>query len=278
MCGNQNIDNTELYISITYYHIHGLHLKLNLNKNRRMKKVLVSLFILISTIFTTLYAQQDTIADKVKINGNIQVTNNGISFVPAFSLGKPAAITMLYITSNRFYYYPEFDFGLNAKPWSIGNRIGYNFIMKGKFNMALGTGLGLYFNRRDSLINNEEFQLQRYTMAELNFGYNFSATRRIQAFIFYSTALDKVGIKSGEMVMLNFIFDRLMLWKGSYLSIVPTVVWLKNTAPFNGVFVSQVTSFHLVRFKPNLSFQTTLPVYTEPHSDFIWNVGLNFPF
>jgi hypothetical protein len=243
--------------------------------NRMFRFFILSVFLTGSVIAD---GQVDSLKRAVIIHGSVQVTNNGISFVPAFSLGRAASITMLYITSNRFYYYPEFDLGLDFKPWQIGQRLGYNIIKRKKFNLALGTGLGLYFNQYASQITNEEFQLQRYTMGELGAGYSFSGRLRLQAFYFYSRALDKVGIESGHMIMVNLLIDRIKLSAGSYLSFAPTFVWLTNTAPYDGVFVSQVTSFHLDRIKPNLFVQTTVPVYTKPHSDFIWNTGISFPF
>lgn len=53
------------------------------------------------------------------IKGNLQLTNNGISPVPYFTLGEPALLTNLYLTKGRFSFTPAFNFDLKAKPWSF---------------------------------------------------------------------------------------------------------------------------------------------------------------
>ena len=52
-------------------------------------------------------------------SGAVSVTNNGISFVPTFSLDKPAAIFNLSMGKNRFSFEPDLRFSLAGKPWSF---------------------------------------------------------------------------------------------------------------------------------------------------------------
>lgn len=49
-------------------------------------------------------------------NGAITATNNGISFIPTFSLGKPAVIFDLSV-GKRLSFDPQFRFALEGKPW-----------------------------------------------------------------------------------------------------------------------------------------------------------------
>src|SRR5688572_15693209 len=49
--------------------------------------------------------------------GQITATNNGISLVPNFSLGRPAALFDLSVGKGRFSFDPWLRFGLDTKPW-----------------------------------------------------------------------------------------------------------------------------------------------------------------
>ena len=50
--------------------------------------------------------------------GAVTVTNNGISFIPTFTLGKPAVIFDLSM-GKRLSFEPQFRFALEGKPWSF---------------------------------------------------------------------------------------------------------------------------------------------------------------
>ena len=50
---------------------------------------------------------------------SVNITNNGISLVPSFSLGRPAALFLLSLGSNRFSIDPDIRFALDGKPWTF---------------------------------------------------------------------------------------------------------------------------------------------------------------
>jgi len=76
--------------------------------------------------------------------GAVTVTNNGISFIPTFSLSKPAVIFDLSV-GNRLSFEPQFRFSLEGKPWSFLFWWRYKLLKKDRFSMNLGTHLGLSF-------------------------------------------------------------------------------------------------------------------------------------
>ena len=51
--------------------------------------------------------------------GTISVTNNGLSFIPTFSLGDPAALFLLSVGKERISFDPEFRFSREGKPWTF---------------------------------------------------------------------------------------------------------------------------------------------------------------
>lgn len=49
-------------------------------------------------------------------SGSASITNNGISLVPGFSLGRPAALLLLSMGGERFSIDPDIRFALDGKP------------------------------------------------------------------------------------------------------------------------------------------------------------------
>jgi len=65
-------------------------------------------------------AKMDSITPKVyHISGSALITNNGISLLPMFNLGKPAAIFDLSIGNDRISYEQQLRYSLAGKPWSF---------------------------------------------------------------------------------------------------------------------------------------------------------------
>ena len=61
----------------------------------------------------------DSIQTTYHISGAASATNNGISLLPMFTLGKPAAIFDLSVGNERLAFEPQFRFSLEGKPWSF---------------------------------------------------------------------------------------------------------------------------------------------------------------
>lgn len=85
--------------------------------------------------------QADSTAQVVNFKATGSITNNGFSFIPAFSLGKPAAIFNLNINGGkRFSFEPEFRFSLqDGRPWSFIFIWRYKIIDQKRFQLTAGT-------------------------------------------------------------------------------------------------------------------------------------------
>ncbi len=90
---------------------------------------------------------QDTAshAKPVTVNGNIQLTNNGTAPVPIFALGRPAIIGSTTIRKGWFYANFEQYFGIDAKPWTMNNRIGVFLVDNKKLTLTFSTNISLFF-------------------------------------------------------------------------------------------------------------------------------------
>jgi hypothetical protein len=144
----------------------------------------------------------------VTVSGNIRLSNNGTAPAPIFALGRPALISSTYIRKAGFYFNPEFYFGLDAKPWIINVRLGYNFIDNKKLTLGVAFNPNFFFLQRNPIINNkEEFQLQRYLGDELNGEIRFRPDRKMQFNYWHSLRLDKLGVKSEEFINLAYAIE-----------------------------------------------------------------------
>jgi hypothetical protein len=84
---------------------------------------------------------EDSTAKIIHFRGTSSLTNNGFSFIPAFSLGKPAAIFGFAIHGGkRFSFEPEFRFALqDGRPWSFIFIWRYKLINQKRFQATLGS-------------------------------------------------------------------------------------------------------------------------------------------
>src|SRR4051812_24834633 len=84
-------------------------------KNGIIKLLLVVVF---SSLARISFSQKTDSTKKLNhFLAAVNVTNNGIAFVPAFSLGKPAVVFDVS-AGRRLSFDPQFRFALDGKPWN----------------------------------------------------------------------------------------------------------------------------------------------------------------
>jgi hypothetical protein len=102
----------------------------------------IILILSIAAIFQTSSAQgTDSTSKIVNFRGAASITNNGFSFIPAFSLGKPATVFNFNINGGkRFSFEPEFRFALkDGRPWSFIFIWRYKLINQKRFQATVGS-------------------------------------------------------------------------------------------------------------------------------------------
>jgi hypothetical protein len=213
-------------------------------------------------------------------SGNIQLTNNGVAPVPIFALGRPAILSTAFIRKGKFYFNPEFNLGLDAKPWTIISRAGYYIVENKKATINLATNLNWFFMQRNpALHNGEEFQLQRYTTFELNGDYNVNEHQKIYYSYWRSQRLDKLGVWYENFVNLAYAFENIPIGSNDIISFKPSIFYLDDYGWLKGFFVAQTTNYQRKNWKCNLFLTTSAPITPHmPGTEFIWNTGVNIPF
>lgn len=72
------------------------------------------------------------------IGGGVSLTNNGISLLPTFTLGKPAAIFDLSVGNRKLSFEPQLRFALEGKPWAFIFWWRYKILDNEKFRVCVG--------------------------------------------------------------------------------------------------------------------------------------------
>ncbi len=239
-----------------------------------------SAIVLIALCYSSfLFAQKEKSSIPVTVSGNIQLTNNGTAPAPIFALGRRAIISSTYIKKGGFYFNPEFYFGIDAKPWIMNVRLGYNFINNKKLTLGVALNPNFFFLQRNPVLNkNEEFQLQRYLGNELNGEIKINGNRKIQFNYWHSLRLDQLGVKSEEYFNLAYSMENLKIGKSAILGFHPSIFYLYDVDMMEGLFISQTSNFQMKNWKFNFYVQTTIPLIVTPANGFIWNFGINVPF
>lgn len=215
-------------------------------------------------------------------SGSTSVTNNGISLVPSFSLGKPATLFLLSFGGERFSVDPDIRFSLNGKPWTFLFWARYKVFNEGKFRMNTGVHLGLNFRNGTLLTNSTPYEVnvvRRYLAGELAPNYFVARTVSIGAYYLYSRGVDNGTIQATHFVTLNSNFSHIPLAKQVYLRVTPQVYYLYQDG-HTGEYVT--ASFTLAKNNFPLSLSSILNKRIRSNipgsKDFNSNLSLVYSF
>ena len=215
------------------------------------------------------------------LGGAVTVTNNGLSFIPTFSLGKPAAIFDLSV-GKRLSFDPQFRFSLEGKPWSFLFWFRYKLLKTEKFSFNVGPHLGLAFKTLEETTNGittETITAKRYLAGELVPNYHLSKAVSIGMYYLYSRGIDVGTTKNTNFLTLNANFSNIPLTKQFYLKIIPQVYYLKMDSQDGFYFTS---AFTLANRKVPVSIFSVINKVVQTDitgsKDFVWNVSLIYSF
>jgi len=247
-----------------------------------MQKKSILLFSTLLLLYSSFSQQADSIKKSLQLRGTVTITNKGISFVPTFTLGKPAAIFNLSLGKRKFFVEPELRFSLKGRPWSYLFWVRYKVKNSGKFQMNIGTHLGLN-HRYESIIENGTtttgLVVRRYLASELAPNYFISKNVTVGGYYMYSRGIDKGTIKNTHFVTLNSNISNIKLGNQFYARINPQLYYLALDAR-DGLFIT--SSFNLYKKNFPISFQfiinKSLDTDIAGSTKFLWNVSLIYSF
>lgn len=239
--------------------------------------------IILATLSLSGFSQTN---DSTKIihhfSGAASITDNGISLVPSFSLGKPAALFLMSFGGKRFSIDPDIRFALDGKPWTFLFWARYKVFTEGRFRMNAGTHLGLNFRTTNIEINNtvtENTVVKRYLAAELAPNYFVAKNICIGSYYLYSRGIDNGTVKNTHFITLNANFSYIPIIKQFYLRVNPQVYYLYQDSKDGYYFTS---GFTLAKSNFPLSLSSIINKKIRSNipgsKDFVWNISLVYSF
>ena len=244
------------------------------------KKFYFLLIGLLLSFFTgcNVFAQE---AGKRHLGGTITATNNGVSIIPSFTLGRPALLFDLTMGGERLSFDPMLRFGMDGKPWSFVLWGRYKLIKKDRFTFSVGAHPAFIFQETEMVVNGKSETMMvtnRYLAGELNSSYQISD--RVQMGIYYlrGTAIQSLGPKNSNFLALNTQISNIGLISDFKLRINPQFFFLK-VDDNSGYYVNSAFTFSKGDFPVNFqAFFNQKLKSTVPGDDLVWNLSLLYTF
>lgn len=210
----------------------------------------------------------------------VTVTNNGMSLIPTFSLGKPAIVFDASI-GRRLTFDPMIRYSLEGKPWSFIFWWRYKLIKPSKFQMTLGAHPSVMFKTINGSINGVPTEIIRgrqYVVGELYPYYMISSHISAGMYYNYSRGFAKDDTKNLHFLTARASFTNLSLSKSLMLNVVPQLYYLKMDQR-DGFYATSAFTLSKRNFPFSVSSVVNKTIQSDIASDdFVWNLSLNYTF
>jgi hypothetical protein len=243
------------------------------------KNTILVVVLLLIALFS--FSQKSDTAKKIThFSGSVSVTNNGLSLVPTFSLGEPAALVNLSIGGKKFSFEPDMRFALEGKPWSFRFWARYKLLKTEKFAITLGSHPALNFKTITSTVDGREtIVVRRFLAGEFSPNYFFTKNISIGVYYVYAYGFDQGTPKNNHFVTLNSNFSNIKLPFNFLIKFIPQFYYLKQDERDGYYFTSE---FHLAKKNFPFSFSSIINKAIESNiigsEDFVWNISLIYSF
>ncbi|SOE20308.1 hypothetical protein SAMN06298216_0801 [Spirosomataceae bacterium TFI 002] len=236
--------------------------------------LLFGLFLLPKTI----KAQKDS---TLYLAGAIQVTNNGFSNIPTFTLGKPAAIFNFTTRSNRLSFEPEMRFSYEGKLWSILLWGRYKLVEKENYQLRVGLHPGFAFNSQTSSIGSETIESQvvrRYLTGEISQTFKMNNHLSSTVYYLYANGRDVGTPKNTHYLAYILGVSNLKVSENLSFNVIPQVFYLR-TGGKEGYYFSSALQVKKQGWPVHLGAMMNKSIRSEINAkDFNWNLSLHYTF
>ncbi len=233
-------------------------------------------------VSTSLIAQEQTPAKPTgQFGGVITATNNGVSIIPSFTLGRPALLFDLSLSGERFSFDPMLRFGMDGKPWSFVFWGRYKAIKDKPFTLTLGAHPAFIFAERIVKVNGREekmFVSQRFLAMEVAPMYKFSKRLSMGLYYLRGHGFNPIPPDNSNFLALNTVVSNIPVGGDFNLRVNPQLFFLK-VDDNSGTYIT--SNFTVSKPGFPIGFQGLVNQKIKssiPGDDFIWNVGLLYIF
>ncbi len=245
--------------------------------SRVLKRIVVPLVLL--CVFTLSWSQENadsTRSKKLKAEATVSINSNGIAFVPAFSLGKPAIIGSFSLIKGRFSYDPALSYGLDLKPWIVDNWFHYKIIDRPVFEFIAGGVISAFFSEYETE-DETILQAQKYLGLEFTGKYKFNPKTSL-AFTYLLDRGQDPGTTQGHFLNLQADRSDFEIGKKLLLSARLQLFYINYTGNDDGLFTAAYVSASLRDIPFSIFGQAIQALWCniDPFPPFSWNVGLAY--
>ncbi len=209
------------------------------------------------------------------------ITNNGVSVIPIFSLGKPAAI-INFTVGRKFTFEPEFRVSLEGKPWSFIYWFRYKLAKTPKFSLSIGAHPAIIFKTIPVTINGNNEQIlraQRFVAAEMAQNYRFNNHVNLGFYYLVGAGSVENKTKPTNLLVLRSGYNNINLGKEFVAGINSQLIYLFTNGEEGSYVNATLTLAH--KLSPvSLSYFYNQPINTSitGGKNPLWNIGATYAF
>ena len=215
---------------------------------------------------------------RTHVAGAATITTKGISLIPAFSLGKPAAIVDVAIADGALSFEPQFRLGLNGKPWSFIFWGRYRPLSGGKFRLGVGAHPSVLFRTitdSTSGVPREAIVINRYLAGEVNPSYALANNLSVGIYYLYSHGIEPEAVQNTHFLSARANLTNLWLSDRVFLQFAPQLYYL-NMDGRDGWYVNSAVTLGGRNLPLAIASMVNKTIRTRitTGADFLWNVSL----
>ncbi len=246
-----------------------------------MKANCASVFLLLVGLACPGFSQTaDSMKTSSYLSGGVTVTNNGISLLPTFMLGKPAVMFDLSVGKGKVSFEPQFRFSLQGKPWSFIFWWRYHAVNAGRFQLNVGAHPAIAFKTvpAPNEVTGEMLVSKRALAGEVVPTYRLTKNVNVGLYYLHAHGFDPGISKATHFLALRAGFSNIPLSKQISLRASPQLYYL-NLDGTDGVYATATFTLVKKEFPFTLQSIVNKTIRTRiPSKDFIWNVSLIYAF
>lgn len=223
----------------------------------------------------------DSTKKEIQFATTALITNNGISVVPIFTLGKPATI-INFTVGRKFTFEPEFRVSLEGKPWSFIYWFRYKLAKTSKFTWSIGAHPAIIFKTIPVTINGNNEQVlraQRFVAAEMAQNYRFNKHVNLGFYYLVGAGSVENKTKPTNLLTLRGGYNNVDLGKGFIAGVNSQLIYLFTNGEEGSYVNASVTLTHK-QSPVTLSYFYNKPINTSitGGKDPVWNVAATYAF
>lgn len=243
-------------------------------------KILLAVILLVPAIKS--YSEVTDSLKRINQFGySITLTNKGISTIPNFTLGKPAALFTMSI-GRKLRFEPDLRFALEGRPWLYIYWWRYDLLKTNKWYTTLRLNYTNNFIQvTDTAMEtaNKSIRVLQVVTGDISHNYFITKNYSIGIYYMYSYGFDINAVKNVHYLVFRNSFTNIRLSKEYFLRFVPQFYYLKVDQK-DGFYFSETLTLAKRNFPLSVSSIINQPLKTEImiNNHLIWNISLTYAF